>query len=134
MTNSETPSADGLYFRGPEGETEQLLLVAGSVRLHFTRPDFYRFVVLALDAEKPFRAYAETCAGCEDSGGEQIVFSTLDSVGSVYDCAHCHFLHVDAFGQRIVIAPSCFWYFLALLRQCAAQLEVRVPVLRNNES
>jgi hypothetical protein len=46
----------------------------------------------------------------------------------VYVCGTCSFIHVDAFDQRIVVAPSCFPYLLSLVRHCAAAIEQRFAV------
>lgn len=116
---------DGLYVIDDVNPSCRLLLSVGPVRLHFSRSEFYYFTVLVLDAEAAFQArycdHGQLLEGAESTDG--FVLNEAKYTGKVYECGACSFIHVDAFDQRIVIAPSCFPYFLSLVRHCAAAIE-----------
>jgi hypothetical protein len=123
MPFSKHPHAsDGIRLIGGQGAGPDWLFTIGPVQLYFSRDDFYRFAVLVLDAEPAFRSrYCQHGRRISDSQCQSL--NEIAGFGQVYECDRCHYIHVDACAQRVVAAPVCFPYFLALLRVCVAQVE-----------
>lgn len=126
MLEDNLQSGDGIYYLADAIPQCRILLVVGPVQLRFSCSEFYAFAVLVLDAEPGFEshfcAHGHRLRGA-DANDSPLLLSGANGIGRVYQCDACSYLHVDAFDQRVVIAPRCFPYFLSLLRRCAAEME-----------
>lgn len=129
MLEDNLHQSDGLHYIGEAMPQCRVLFAVGPVRLRFSIHEFYDFAVLVLDAEAAFETrFCQHGNALTPSAadGQEFVLNQVLGAGKVFECGACSYIHVDAFDQRIVVAPNCFRYLLSLLRRCAAEMEQRI--------